>query len=321
MKAIVYTQYGSPDVLHLKEVDKPIPKEKEVLVKVHASTVNRTDCGFLRAEPFIVRFFSGLTKPKNTILGNEFAGEIEEIGSGVTSFKIGDNVFGMSGEIFGAHAEYIAVHEDGPISLMPKNFTYEEAAPGTEGIHYAWNDIRAARVQRGQDVLIHGATGAIGTAAVQLVKYLGAHVTAVCNTKNVELVRSLGADVVIDYMKEDFTKVDRLYDFIFDAVGKSSFRVCKPLLKPSGIFCSTDFGPFPWNPLLALWTPFFGGKKVIFPLPKNTKKDVTFFKELMEAGKLKPVIDRRYPLEQVAEAFRYVETEQKTGNVVIIVKS
>lgn len=317
MKAIVYTEYGSPDVLHLKEVEKPVPKEKEVLVKVHATTVNRTDCGFLRAKPWIVRLFSGLTKPKNTILGNEFAGEVEAIGKNVTSLKIGDKVFGYSGEVFGAHAEYIALHEDGPVSLMPSNFTYEEAAPGTESIHYAWTDIRAAKVQKGQHVLVYGASGAIGSAGLQFVRYLGAHVTAVTNTKNVQLAKSLGADTVIDYLTEDFTKHDQRYDFIFDAVGKSSYRVCKPLLQPNGIYCSTDFGPFPWNPLLALWTWLFGSRKVIFPLPKNNKQDVIFFKELMEAGKLKPVIDRIYPLEEVADAFRYVETGQKTGNVVI----
>jgi len=325
MKAIVYTQYGPPDVLQLKEVDKPVPKPNEVLVKIHATTVNRTDCGFLRAKPFIVRFFSGLTKPKNTILGTEFAGEIEAIGNNVTTFSVGDRVFGFSGETFGAHAEYIAVSEESPISVMPQNSTYEDAAPGSESVHYAWNDIRKANVKSGQQVLIYGATGAIGTAAVQLVKYLGAHITAVCNTKNVELVKSIGADNVIDYMNEDFTKCGQTFNFIFDAVGKSSYGACKNLLKPGGIYCSTDLGPFAQNPLLALWTSLFGSlpgharKKVIFPIPKNSKKDLNFFKELIESGKLKPVIDRRYPLEQVAEAFRYVELEEKTGNVIITV--
>lgn len=324
MKAIVHTRYGPPDVLHLKEVEKPTPKEIEVLVKVHATTVNRTDCGFLFAEPFFIRLFTGLLKPKITILGNEFAGEVESIGANVSTFKIGDKVFGFSGETFGAHAEYITAKEDGPISLMPSNMTYKESAPASEAMHYAWNDIRAAQVQSGQNVLIYGATGAIGSAAVQLTKYLGAYVTAVSNTKNVELVRSLGADEVIDYMKEDFTKIGKTYDFVFDAVGKSSYGACKNLLKSDGIYCSTDLGPFAQNPFLALWTKIFGsligGKKVFFPLPVNTKRDVTFFKELMEAGKLKPVIDRHYPLEQVADAFRYVATGEKTGNVVITVK-
>ncbi|MDD8018141.1 MAG: NAD(P)-dependent alcohol dehydrogenase [Bacteroidota bacterium] len=322
MKAIVYTHYGPPDVLHLTEVAKPVPKEHEVLVKVHAATVNRTDCGMLRAEPFIVRFFSGLLKPTNTILGTEYAGKIEAVGNNVTAFKVGDKVFGFSGKTFGAHAEYLTARDDSPIAIMPTNMTYEEAAPSTEAMHYAWNDIRAARVQSGQKVLIYGATGAIGSAAVQLVKALGAYVTAVGNTKNMELVKSLGADEVIDYMKEDYTKIGTTYDFIFDAVGKISFGACKHLLKPRGIYCSTDLGPYAQNPFLALWCLFgrlSDGKKVIFPIPVNTQKDVTFFKELMEAGKLKPVIDRRYPLEQVAEAFRYVELGEKTGNVVITV--
>lgn len=323
MKAIVYTHYGPPDVLHLTDVAKPIPKEHDVLVKVRAATVNRTDCGMLRAEPFIVRFFTGLVKPKSTILGTEYAGEVEAVGKDVTSFKAGDKVFGFSGKTFGAHAEYITARDDSPIATMPVTMTYEEAAPGTEAMHYAWNDIRAAQVKSGQNVLVYGATGAIGSAAVQLVKSLGAYVTAVGNTKNMELLKSLGADEVIDYMKGDYTKIDTTYDFVFDAVGKISYGACKHLLKPRGIYCSTDLGHSAQNPFLALWSVFFGtlpgGKKVIFPIPVNTQKDVLLFKELMEAGKVKPVIDRRYPLEQVADAFRYVELGEKTGNVVITV--
>ena len=322
MKAIVYTQYGPPDVLSLRDVPKPVPREKEVLVKVHATTVNRTDCGFLRGEPFLVRFFSGILKPDSIILGNEFAGEVEAVGKNVTSFKAGDRVFGYSGKTFGGHAEYLTAPEDGPIALMPSNMTYEESAPASEAMHYAWNDIRAANVRSGQRVLIYGATGAIGSAAVQLVKALGAYVVAVGNTKNMELVRSLGADEVIDYMKEDFTKIGQTFDFVFDAVGKSTFGACERLLKPGGIYCSTDLGPAAQNPFLALWSSIgtlSNGKKVIFPLPVNTKMDVVYFKELMEAGKLKPVIDRTYPLEQVPDAFRYVETGEKTGNVVITV--
>ena len=323
MKAVIYTQYGSPDVLHLADVQKPVPKANEVLIKVHAATVNRTDCGFLRGEPFMVRFFSGIFKPTNTILGNEFAGVVEAVGKNDSPFKIGDRVFGFSGKTFGAHAEYITAQNDGPIAVMPAQMTFDETVPCTEAMHYAWNDIRTAQVKSGQKVLIYGATGAIGSAAVQLVKSLGAYVTAVGNTKNMDLVRLLGADEVIDYLKEDFTKSGAVYDFIFDAVGKSSFGACRHMLKPGGIYCSTDLGPFAQNPFLALWCSLFGsisdGKKVIFPLPVNTKKDVLFFKELMERGTLRPVIDRRYPLEQTAEAFRYVELGEKTGNVVITV--
>ena len=231
----------------------------------------------------------------------------------------GDHVFGFSGLGFGAHAEYMTLPEQGMVTVMPANTTYEEAAASTEGGHYALNDIKKANVRSGQKVLIYGATGAIGSAAVQLVKYYGADVTAVCNTKNVKLVESLGADKVIDYAEEDFTKCGQDYDFVFDAVGKSSFGACKRLLKPGGIYCSTDLG-FLWqNPVLALWTSISGSKKVIFPIPRESKEEVLFFKELIQTEKFKPVIDRRYPLEQIVEAYEYVEKGQKTGNVVITV--
>ncbi len=317
MKAVVYTKYGPPEVLQLKEVEKPIPKDNEVLIKIHATTVNRTDCGFLRAKPFFIRFVSGLVRPKRTILGCEFAGEIEAVGKDVKSFMRGERVFGYSGVSFGAQAEYMTMAEEGMLTTMPANMSYEEAAPIIEGAHYALNNIRKAGVRRGQRVLVNGATGGIGSAAVQLVKYYGAEVTAVCGSKNVELVKSLGADEVIDYTAEDFTKSGKKYDFVFDAVGKSSFGACKKLLKPGGIYCSTELG-FMWqNPFLALWTSKFGSKKVIFPIPKEGKEDALFFKELIETGKFQPIIDRRYPLEQIADAYKYVETGQKIGNVVI----
>ena len=320
MKAIVYHKYGPPDVHEYQEVEKPTPKHNEVLIKVHAVTVNRTDCGFLRAKPFIVRFFTGLIKPRRTILGNEFAGKIEAVGKDVTSFKVGDKVFGYNDDDFGARAEYMTTPEEGMLAIMPANMSYEEAAPSTEGAHYALNIIKKTNIQSGQIILINGATGAIGSAAVQLVKYFGADVTAVCNTKNVALVQSLGADEVIDYTKEDFTKNGQTYDVVFDAVGKSSFRRCKALLRPGGIYVSTELGFFAQNPFLAMWTSIFGSKKVIFPIPKSRKEDVLFFKELIEAGKFKGVIDRRYPLEQIVGAFNYVEKGQKTGNVIITVQ-
>ncbi|MCH8869471.1 MAG: NAD(P)-dependent alcohol dehydrogenase [Chloroflexi bacterium] len=319
MKAVVYTEYGSPDVLQLKEVEKPTPEDNGVLIKIHATTVNRTDCGFLRAKPFIVRFFSGLAKPRNTILGNEFAGQIEAIGKDVTSFAVGDNVFGFDGDTFGAHAEYMAMPEDGVLATMPAGMSYVEAAPSNEGAHYALNYIKKADIQQGKNVLINGATGAIGSAAVQLMKYFGAEVTAVSDTARLELVKSLGATRVIDYEKEDFTQLDEAFDVVFDAVGKSTFFKCKPLLKPDGIYFSTEPGPYWQNPLLALWTPFFSRKKLKFPIPKHTKGDIEFFKELIEAGEYKPVIDRTYPMEQIIEAYKYVEQGQKTGNVVITV--
>lgn len=317
MRAIINTEYGPPEVVKLMEVDKPVPKDNEVLIKVYATTVNRTDCGFRSAEYFIVRFFSGLFRPKNRTLGNEFAGEIEAIGKDVTSFNIGDKVFGYSDTKFGAHAEYMTMAENEAITTMPSNLTYQEAAPITEGGHYALCDIRAAKIKSGQNILIYGATGAIGSAAVQLVKYFGAKVTAVCDTKNVELVKSLGADVVVDYTKQDFTKIRQTFDVVFDAVGKSSFAQCKQLLNKRGIYMSTELGKNSENIFLALTTPIFGGKKVLFPIPKISKEDVIFLKELVETDKYKPVIDRRYTLEQIVEAYKFVETGQKTGNVVI----
>ncbi len=317
MKAIIYTKYGPPDVVQLSDIEKPVPKDNEVLIKIHASTVNRTDCGFRSAEYFIVRFFAGLVYPKNKILGNEFAGQIEAVGKKVNTFNPGDKVFGYDDKKFGAHAAYKVMGAEDCITTIPANVTYEEAAPITEGAHYALCDIRAAKITKGQNILINGATGAIGSAAVQLVKNLGATVTAVCDTKNVDLVKSLGADKVIDYKKEDFTQLKESFDVVFDAVGKSSFGKCKPILKKGGIYMSTELGYMSQNPLLALITPYLGGKKVLFPIPTISKEEVVFLKDLVATGKYKPVIDRRYPLEEIVDAYKYVETGQKTGNVVI----
>ena len=320
MKAAVHTRYGPPEVARISEVEKPAAKDNEVLVKVHATTVNRTDCGLRAAEPFVNRFFTGLIRPRVTVLGNEFAGEVEAVGSGVTSFEVGDKVFGFNGSRFGAHAEYVAIPEDGSVATMPANVTFEEAAPSTEGSHYALSLIRKAKIRSGQGALVNGATGAIGSAAVQLLKRLGADVTAVCDTENVELVRGLGAGRVIDYTAEDFTKDEQTYDVVLDAVGKSSFGRCKRLLKPGGIYLSSDLGPLSQNPILALITPLFGGKRVMFPIPRDDQEMVRYFKGLIESGEFKPVIDRRYPLDQIVEAYRYVETGQKIGNVVISVE-
>ncbi|MBC7554132.1 MAG: NAD(P)-dependent alcohol dehydrogenase [Taibaiella sp.] len=319
MKAIVYTQYGPPEVAKLKEVEIPALKQNEVLIKIHATTVNRTDCGFRSAEYFVVRFFAGLVYPKNKILGCEFAGKIVAIGNNVQDLKCGDDVFGYDDKKFGAHAAYKAMAVDGCVTIMPANMTYQQAAPIVEGSHYALCDIRSAKITSGQNILINGATGAIGSAAVQLVKYFGARVTAVCDTKNIDLIKSLGADTVIDYTKEDFTKLNELFDVVFDAVGKSSFGKCKPLLKKRGIYMSTELGYMSQNPFLAIITPFLGGKKVLFPIPTISKEDVIFLKELVETGKFKPLVDRSYPLEQVVDAYKYVETGQKTGNVVITI--
>ena len=299
------------------EVDKPVAGDQDMIIKVYATTVNRTDCGFRSAEYFISRFWSGLLKPNNQTLGNEFAGIIESMGKDVKSFNIGDKVFGYNDSTFGAHAEYIKMPENGAITTMPGNLSFEEAAPITEGAHYALCDIRASKLKSGQQILVNGATGAIGSGAVQLAKYFGAEVTAVCHTKHVELVRSLGAKMVIDYTKEDFTKLDQTFDVIFDAVGKSSFGKCKSLLKPKGVYMSTELGYMSQNPFLALVTPLMGGRKVLFPIPTINKEDVNFLKGLIETGHFKPVIDRSYRLDQIVDAYRYVETGQKTGNVII----
>lgn len=316
MKAAVYRQYGPPEVVSLQETVIPIPKHYEVLIRIHTTTVNRTDCAFRSAALFINRLFSGLAGPRKKTLGSEFAGEIAAIGSAVTLFKEGDKVFGFNTK-FGAHAEYMVMAEDGAISTMPSGFTYEEAAPITEGACYAWCDIQGAKIKSGQKVLVNGATGAIGSAAVQLVKYLGAEVVAVCPTPHLEFVRLLGADQVIDYTVQDFTTIDQTFDVVFDAVGKSSFGKCKRLLKKGGIYMSTELGPMSQNIFWALFTPLFGGKKVIFPIPSIRKQEVEFLKGLVEAGKYKPVIDRHYTLDQIVEAYRYVETGQKKGNVVL----
>jgi NADPH:quinone reductase-like Zn-dependent oxidoreductase len=320
MKAAVHTRYGPPDVVRISELDKPAATDNEVLVKVRATTVNRTDSGLRAAKPFINRFVTGLRRPRVTVLGNEFAGEVEAVGRDVTSFKVGDRVFGYNGTRFGAHAEYVAMPEDGSLATMPANVTYEEAAASTEGSHYALSLIRKAKIRSGQDVLVNGATGAIGSAAVQLLKHLGANVTAVCDTEHVELVRGLGAGRVIDYLAEDFTKDEQTYDIVLDAVGKSSFGRCKRLLKPGGIYLSSDLGPLSQNPILALITPLLRGKKVLFPIPRDNQEMVRYFKELLESGEFRPLIDRRYPLDQIVEAYTYVETGQKIGNVVISVE-
>ena len=316
MRAVVYDRYGPPEVLRLEEVDRPEPKDDEVLVKIHATTVNRSDCGWRGAEPFFIRWFTGLRRPRRRILGSELAGEVEAVGAAVTKFEVGDEVFGLRG--FGAHAEYICLPENARLAHKPAGMTFEDAASICDGAIMALSSLRRADLKPGQRIVVYGASGSIGTAAVQLAKHqFGAHVTAVCNTKNLELVRSLGADEVVDYTQEDFTKNGETYDVIFDAVGKHSFRRCRGSLKPGGIFLCTDLG-FMWHvPFLTLLTRWVGDKRVTIPMPQYHQEDVVLLKELIEAGKYRAVIDRSYPLEQVVEATRYVETGQKTGNVVL----
>jgi len=318
MRAVVHDEYGPPEVLRIEEVERPVPKEDEVRVRVRATTVTRTDCHMRGAYPFFWRFMLGLRRPKKRTLGLELAGEVEAVGSAVSEFTVGDRVFGIQGfkQPSGTNAEFVCVRASGPIAHLPSGVGFEDAAAVCDGGLSALAALRGADVREGKRVLVYGASGSIGTAAVQLAKHLGAHVTAVCNTKNVELVRSLGAGEVIDYLKDDFTKNGQLYDVVFDAVGKHSFRRSKGSLTKGGIYIATDgLRNFP----LALWTKRFGDKRVLFAIEKLNKRDVLFLKELIEVGRYRPVIDRTYPLEGVVEATKYVETQQKTGNVVLIV--
>lgn len=317
MRAAVRTAYGPPESVRVIDVATPEPSPGEVLVRVRASTVNRTDVGYRAGTPHVIRLFAGLRRPKFQVLGTEFAGTVEAIGDGVTSFAPGDRVCGYNEKTFGAHAEYMTIAAEGSITTMPGELDFEESAPSFEGSHYALANLRAGDVGDGTDLLVYGATGAIGSAAVQLAKALGARVTGVCGSAQVGLVEELGADRVIDYQTEDFTAHGATYDVVFDAVGKSSFAACKPLLRPQGLFLATDMGPFPWNPLLALTTRVGRGPRVKFPLPSDNQEIVRHLRDRIDAAEFRPVIDRTYPLDDIVEAYRYVETGQKVGNVVI----
>jgi NADPH:quinone reductase-like Zn-dependent oxidoreductase len=316
VRAVVHDRYGPPEVLRLDDVERPVPKDDEVLVRVQASTVTRSDCGFRAADPFFSRVFTGLRRPRQRLLGMELAGVVEAVGTTVIDFRVGDEVFGMRG---GANAEYVCVRAQGALAHKPAGLTFEEAAAVPDGGIIALACLGKAHPLEGRSIVIYGASGSIGTASVQLAKHFGAVVTAVCNTKNVELMRALGADEVIDYTKEDFTKNGERYDVVLDSVGKHSFRRCRGSLKPGGTFVETDLG-FMWHvPPLALLSRWIGDKRVTLPIPRYTKENVLFMKEVIEAGEYRPVIDRTYSLDEVVEATRYVETGQKTGNVVLTV--
>jgi NADPH:quinone reductase-like Zn-dependent oxidoreductase len=315
MRAVVHDRYGPPEVLRVAEVARPVPKEDEVLVRVHASTVTRTDTGTRNAEYPFSRLMTGIRRPKQTIAGMEFAGLVEEVGAAVAELRVGDEVFGIKG---GANAEYVAVRESGVIAQKPTGLTYEEAAAVPDGSLLALTCLRPAYPLQGKSILVYGAAGSIGTAAVQLLaQHFEAEVTGVCDTKNVELVRSLGAQDVLDRFREDFTKNGKTYDVIFDAVGKHSFRRCRRSVEPGGIYITADLGFMYHVPLLALVTRFVGSRRATLGIGRYRREDLLLVKELVEAGKYRPVIDRRYALDEVVEATRYVESGQKTGNVVL----
>ena len=316
MKASVNTRYGSPDVLSLHDITPPIPGQGELLVKVHATTVGRTDTCALRARPFFVRPMTGMRRPKRNILGLDFAGTVDQLGPGVERFEPGDRVFGVTPGGYGAHAEYVTVPADGAIAAMPEGRRFDEVVI-CEGAWYANMYLEKFGLGPGQTILIYGASGAIGTAAVQLAKFYGAEVTAVVATKHTELARDLGADHVVDYTKNSFNRIGAEFDFVLDAVGKTSYFECRPLLKPTGVFAATDLGPCWQNLLLAFWYSVTGSGRVVFPTPTADQAQIEFIGARLEAGDIKAVVDRRYTLGDIAEAYRYVETQQKTGIVVV----
>jgi NADPH:quinone reductase-like Zn-dependent oxidoreductase len=321
MRAVVHDRYGPPEVLRLDDVERPVAAEDGILIRVHASSVTRGDCGWRGAKPFISRFIGplvgtgGFFRPRHRTLGGEFAGEVEAVGAAVSEFEVGDRVFGTS--LFGANAEFVSMRAAGPVAHMPGGMSFEEAGAVSDGAILALGCLRKAGPLKGRKILVYGASGSIGTAGVQLARHFGAHVTAVCTTKNVELVRSLGAEEVIDYTQEDFTTNGETYDVIFDAVGKLSFVRCRGSLRDGGVYLPTDGF---LNAFWLLWTRRFGDKKVLVQLPPRYRKEaVLFLKGLVEAGEYRAVIDRTYPLEDIVEATKYVETKQKTGNVVLTV--
>lgn len=325
MKAAISEQYGTPDVLRIGELPRPIPKADDVLVRVHYSTVTRTDCGFLAADPAIVRLFAGLAKPNSIVLGCEFAGEVVQVGEQVTRFEPGDRVVGFKDDDygFGGHAEYTVIpqHNNALLAHIPDHLSYRDAAPALEGSHYALHGIRACEVNEHSRVLVNGGTGSIGSAAIQIMAAMGADVTAVCATPHLDTVSSLGANRVIDYLNEDFTELNDRFDVVYDAVGKSTFGRARRVLTTNGVYLSTELGPFSQNPFLALIPRWIMKQQVKFPIPKNRVEDALYLTQLMQQRQYQPLIDREFTLEDVAEAYRYVRTGEKIGNVVLRVKN
>jgi NADPH:quinone reductase-like Zn-dependent oxidoreductase len=318
MKAANRAKYGPPEVIKIEEIAKPMPKDNEILVRVHATTVNRTDCALLTGKPFAMQFFTGLGTPNTLTLGTDFAGIIEEIGKKITEFKVGDKVLGFRDQGLESQAQYVAVNPSKrAVVKMPENISFAQAVASAEGAHYAYNFIHALDLKAGQKVLVNGATGAVGSAAVQILKSMGIYVVAVCDTKNIARVSAMKANEVIDYLKEDFTKINEKFEFVFDAVGKSTFNKCKPILKSEGIYISSELGPNAENLYLPLITKIKGGKRVIFPIPSDCKRSLLFMQNLLAKGQFDPLIDRTYPLEKINEAYTHAASGQKIGNIII----
>lgn len=315
MKASIRRRYGSPNQIKIEEIEKPYPEDNEILIRVYATTVNRTDCANLTAKPFIMRFVLGLFKPRKIILGTDFAGEVVTIGKSIKSFNVGDKVFGFNDTGSESQAEYITTTLEN-IFPIPEDIDYRQAAASLEGAHYAYSFIHKVNIKPGQNILINGATGGIGSALLQFVRQYDVKIAASCNTKNIKLIQSLGADKIFDYTKEDFTDDHDKYDFVFDTVGKSTFGKCKSLLKEKGIYISSELGPYSQNlfyPILTLMS----NKKVIFPIPYNKRETIPYTSTLLATGKFRPLIDREYSLEDISKAYEYVIKGQKTGNVLI----
>ncbi len=317
MRAARRERYGPPDVIQVEDVAVPTPAGDELLVRVHAATVSRTDCALLSAKPFFMRFLTGLRRPKIQTLGTDFAGRVEAIGAAVSDFQVGDNVWGINDLGARSHAEYLVISKNDAVARMPTAVSFEDAAACIEGAWYAYSILAKVTVGKGTRALINGATGAIGSALLQMSVHSGATVTAVGNTKNLALLKSMGADRVIDYQLVDFTQDDQVHDYVFDAVGKSSFGACRHLLTPKGVYISSELGPGWQNPFLALITPVFGGQRVVFPIPIARKAFLEVMRPLAAEHHFRPVIDRTFTLDAIAEAYAYVASGEKTGSVVL----
>ena len=318
MKAAVNTRYGPPSVVSVRDAPVPVPGPGQLLIRVHATTVNRTDSGFRKGTPPIVRLFAGLRHPRNPILGSEYAGEVAALGPGAEGFSIGDAVVGYNDAHFGGHAEFVVTTPRGMVTHKPSTLDFPHAAALLEGAHYSLFYIRAAGVGEGSKVLVNGGTGAIGSAAVQILAAMGADVTAVCRTEHLDLVRGLGASHVLSYETDDFTELDERFDLVFDAVGKRTFAQCRRVLTPTGFYASTELGPKAQNPALAVTTRWSKGQRMLFPIPSTRQADAEYLRDLAESGRFTPLVDRSYPIEDIREAYDYVETGEKVGSVVVL---